>query len=178
MKIKNDGFTGIEFVIIIAVLGLIFGAGWYVWKQDRNTSVVSSVEKAQAKDSAPTTEEQTTLEIPEWGVKLVSKYSDRLTYKIIDQDGTLSKGDMDAYDSRAELSFKSGVVDDQSCMPGFDLYRLKGSPKTADTAELIGGVYYASDGAPGPCSNDPENHDDVVKSEVINDFSMSNLKEL
>lgn len=43
-KTNNNGFTAIEVILIVVAVGLVFGVGWYVWKQRSEKSQQSSVE--------------------------------------------------------------------------------------------------------------------------------------
>ena len=173
-KIYQKGFSVLEVALVVVILGLLGGGGWYIYQRNQDTNkTAASTPKADT--ATPIADEMKTLEIKEWGVKLKSKYADKLTYKYSDTDGELTKGDMLPYVSSIEILFKPGVMDDEECQPGFGFQRLT-NKNDSSAYVTIGDYTYASDGAPGPCSNDANSHDDTLKGEVIREVDLANLE--
>jgi uncharacterized protein (UPF0333 family) len=88
MKINQKGFSAVEGLLILVVIGIIGGAGWYVFKsRSQATKSLDSANNttsyiAKQKSQPKTTPTKQYLEVKEWGVKipLTSDISD-LTYQ-------------------------------------------------------------------------------------------------
>lgn len=61
MKINQKGFSVVEVLIVFIVLGLIGGAGWYVWKKNNDTKPANTQNSEQNKQTSngPTPDEYT-----------------------------------------------------------------------------------------------------------------------
>lgn len=77
-KIDQRGFSALEVILIVVIVCLFGGIGWYVWginqtgSSNNNTSTTSTTEKTN------------TLTIKEWGVKLTDpEIPSDATYKIV-----------------------------------------------------------------------------------------------
>lgn len=84
MKTKQDehGFSALEGLLILIIVGLIGFVGWYIWSNRAKPS-----ENATTSQNAPTASQnqtvQDTLVIKEWGVKLpLNATLKQATYKI------------------------------------------------------------------------------------------------
>ena len=72
---KNQkGFTIIEGLLILVIVGLIGGVGWYVWqakeKSDKSLDNAAQTEKTAASKKAETEKTKEFLNVQEWGVKI------------------------------------------------------------------------------------------------------------
>ncbi len=75
---SQSGFSALEVVLIIVVVGVIAGAGWFVWHAKKNNSTQSSnSQTSQAQDSTKASsgsaDEKTSdsyLTVSEWGVQI------------------------------------------------------------------------------------------------------------
>lgn len=83
MKKNEKGFSAVEVLLVLVVIGLLGGAGWYVWqsknKNDQSTTSTSQADsKRENNKEAPKDEVATAkyLTIKEWGVRL--KLSDNI----------------------------------------------------------------------------------------------------
>lgn len=55
-KLNKSGFTGIEAVLIVVIVGILAGTGWYVWKQRSKNEQVSQATTAHTTaESKPST---------------------------------------------------------------------------------------------------------------------------
>src|SRR5579871_5801589 len=95
MKIlKQNGFSAIEGLLILVIVGLIGFTGWYVWHSKNNSDKALSEAQAVSNSTLPKTAasssssvtKQEFVTIKEWGVR--APYSGKLTlsYKLSDNN--------------------------------------------------------------------------------------------
>lgn len=168
-KTSQKGFSAIEAILVVLVIGLIVAVGWLVWDKQ------NSVNKA-ANDSSTSEEAQdaAAVAITEWGIKLNTTHANELTYEVSDESGVLEASG-DAYDSIVVFAIKPDLITDADCSPGVNLYRLTGSPADNENAVKIGDTYYTTFGAPGTCANDA---DTDLAAAIVSDIAVENLETL
>lgn len=169
-----------EGLLVIIVIVLIGGIGWYVFTKNK-TDKTTQTAQTTAPD-IPTSEQASAedyLNIPELGVKLKTKHANKLAYVVKTQSGTLPHGNNDETDAYVVFSFKPEFVVADDCSPGVELYRLK-SVASGEALKTVGSRTFAFDGAPGNCSTDTygDPADDELKGEVLRDFKANNLETL
>jgi type II secretory pathway pseudopilin PulG len=97
MKKTQRGFSAVEALLLVIIIGMLVGVGWYVWhsqkqvdktySQTANSSV--SPKSKKSTNSAALDSNSNYFVIKEWGVKLpVTDSSDKYYYKIDKNDST------------------------------------------------------------------------------------------
>ena len=183
MKHKQNGFGAIEILIVIVVVGLVAGAGWYVLSrnsandkaQGANTNTQEEVnpsdEVQPASEPEPDAKDLKTVgfyEIEAWGIKIALRDYDKVQFEVKN-------------DGYADPSFRAEFLQDKSCDPGAGLFRTKTkySDGNGPIQTKVGEFYYHIEGAPGACSSDPENNpDDKLKSRFLDDFTKLDITPL
>lgn len=85
--LNQKGFTALETVLIIVVLAVIGGAGYYVYHQNHKTKTAQTQNSASKTDSTASSQASKPasktkyLSIKEWGVQAPVTNGDTLTYK-------------------------------------------------------------------------------------------------
>jgi hypothetical protein len=96
MKKPQEGFSAVEALLIVIIVGMLGGVGWYVWhsqnqvdktySQTANSSVAPRPTAAKA---SPAASQPDYLTIKEWGVKLpVTDSNDKYYYEFDKNDST------------------------------------------------------------------------------------------
>lgn len=81
-KLQQNGFAVLEALLIVVVVCLVAGLGWWVYSQNKDTNATKSSESSQTSDAKPQAA-STNLKIEEWNVKLTVKAADAI-YKVQD----------------------------------------------------------------------------------------------
>lgn len=179
-KMNQKGFGAMEGLLVVIVVVLIGGIGWYVFsksKTDKTPQTAQTITPDNQVSEQVIAEDY--LNIPELGVKLKTKHANKLSYVVKAQSGTLARSDNQESDTVVVFSFKPEFVVADDCKPGVELYRLKsGANPSGDYFKQVGSRYYVFDGGPGNCSTDTygDPADDVLKGEVLSDFKANNLE--
>jgi pilin/secretion family protein with methylation motif len=88
MKNKQAGFGIVEAVIAVLVMGVLAGAGWFVYQHNRtkvtNAAVGSQPTSQQTTTTTPPAPTVTYLAIKEWGIKLPLPNSIQDAYYVVD----------------------------------------------------------------------------------------------
>lgn len=89
-KLQQNGFAALEAILIVVVVCLVAGLGWWVYSQnkDTNTNQTNTSESSQGSRTKQQTG-STDLKIEEWNVKLTVKAADAI-YKVQDNRVYLS----------------------------------------------------------------------------------------
>jgi Tfp pilus assembly protein PilE len=104
MKRPQNGFSAIEALLVVIIVGMLGGVGWYVWhsqqqvdktySQTANTTVVP---KSTAAKTFPAASQPNYLKIKEWGVK-VKVSGDSLPYYVF-----VGKGQKDRNENTSDV---------------------------------------------------------------------------
>jgi hypothetical protein len=142
MKFNQRGFAAVETILILVIIAIISGTGYYVFHTKNNTDNIADSSTL----SRPVKSIPSSVLIKEWGVRLKTPYADKVTYDL----------GSDSEVQSADLRFKKDVVDPDKCDIGLGVFRTKDpakvdsvTPPTADKA--INGYYYWITGGPAPC---------------------------
>lgn len=167
---NQNGFAIIEALLIIIILSMLGGTGYYVWhsKQAADKTLNTASKTAQSTPSATkaTVPKQSFLTIKEWGVKIpLSSSLANLKYAV----QTYSDGGQSIDFTFPDLSDTScNLPDSVGGMIRFtvtDINPLSGDKMTQDypTAKQIGTYYYAPALPQAECTEDS-----TVQAEVSN----------
>jgi hypothetical protein len=189
MKLRknNQGFSVIEALLILFILGIIGFVGYFVWHSQKaadktySQTDTSSSPTVTKKTSAVVgkTDAQKYLVIKEWGVKIPYTSTDTLTYTITDGSDEMSlqvasstlAGKYGIYCS----TFGSGGI---FRLSGTDAYDVDGNVTVAqayssnhESMTKLGAYYYRFIHDQGACSD----NESVADGNAANDFLKSIL---
>lgn len=181
----ESGFAAAEALLIVVIVAIVGGTGWYVWhsKQSVNTTLSNTgksdtpivhkttVSKDNNKMSSNAAEDASQyVTIADWGIRIKMRNADKIQFKVIDTPGQISY-DGTNYDAVANPEFVPSALVNKSCEPGVSLFRAKEAPQEY-TAMQVGNLYYWVTGGPGACDNDNDNQ---LKTQFLQDFSPKNI---
>jgi len=168
---NQDGFSVIETVLVIVILGIIGFTGWYVWHSKQNTdktfnAAQSFQQQAVTKKTAnpSTTSNQKYVTIKEWSVVAPYPHSLSLNYKIEGNSAVFSSAQLTAAD--AACTDHGGQI---SRYAPTDIYG-EGPTASATVAQAfqaqandtqyplvhVGNYYYAFHHDQAVCGSDPK----------------------
>lgn len=174
-KAKNQkGFSVIEVVLVIFVVALIAVVGWLVLDKQKTSNSQANTDTTKNTDNSNAQNSSSAVEIQEWDIKLNTTYAAKLTYEVLNENGTLEFSN-ESYDSIVTFKIKPELLTDKECGPGVNLYRLAGSPEDNENSVKIGDRYYTTFGAPGICDNDA---DTDLKTSIAGDIKVENIEAL
>jgi predicted negative regulator of RcsB-dependent stress response len=91
MKKPQEGFSAVEALLIVIIVGMLGGVGWYVWNSQQqidktySQTANSTVAPKQASaKSSPAASQSNYLTIKEWGVRAKNSYGITPVYKIFE----------------------------------------------------------------------------------------------
>lgn len=166
---QEKGFSVVEGLLVLLVVILLGFIGWLIWSKQTTTSTTNQ--------ASTTTPQASAIEIKEWGVKLNTSRADDFTYEVHSIDGTVGFSE-NITDSSVSFNVKPALfVDSSTCGPdvGWNLFRLKGTPKTLENTVKVGDRYYMIFGAPGICGNDT---DTELMGKLRGEIDLDNLEKL
>ncbi len=152
---SQSGFSALEVVLIIVVVGVIAGAGWFVWHAKQTSSGQSSKQSSsQTSQSSNDTENSSDLgessaaylTVSEWGVKIpLSETTKNVSYTVV--DGT--------HATISVASLNTGCSDSKAASTVGELYRAKSESDLASGQGVLANGYYYDFYLPqGACSTD------------------------
>jgi hypothetical protein len=106
MNKNQKGLAAVQAVLIVVIIGILVGVGWYVWNANKQADKNLKSADATAQSVAPAAAKSQHLTINEWGVKFVAP-SDLGTLKYTTYGTTGSTPEM-VYLSSSELNTASG----------------------------------------------------------------------
>ena len=154
MKINQKGFSVVEILVVVVVVGLLGAVGWLVYdRQKSNTDSKNTAAQTseQTKSVADDTEQQTFFEIKELGVKF--ELSDNLAGLYY----TMGNDNKTAYFSLNEFKGTDCAADKtaQVALTRYTDADFENDPLASkNDARKIGNYYYMSAGGQSPCSED------------------------
>lgn len=176
MKKNEKGFSVVEILIVLVVVGLIGGTGWYVWQPkhkttENNKSTTNSTPATEQKatDNPEVKSEVNYLTIKEWGVKISLRDTDKVSYAYTSQPNGSYYGS--SYDSTIDVELKAGQEPPAGCSSKVGaLLRSKDKPQPTDVNghpsisnfKQIGSYYYFVPGGDPACSNN-QAHEELQK---------------
>lgn len=156
MKNNQKGFTIVEVLIVLLVIGLIGGATWYVLQSKDKKSPATNTSQSQQETIKTTDTEQSQsteattfashVDITEWGIRVSFDDADKVTYKISTDDSGISY---------ASLYLKDSVTSVESCRALGVGFGRDTKSRGADNNTKVGNYYYQLSGGPGACDGDP-----------------------
>ena len=189
MNKTQKGFAALEAILIIVILVIIGGTGYYVWHSKQQTDkTLSQAEKtsqitpritakkaSNTSTSTSSSKSASYVNLTEWGIKIKIRDADKVVFTI--DDSVTKPYGIDAIGT-AGPKFKPEALVDKSCEPGVSLYRSNQSP--GDFAnKKVNEKYYWITGGPGACSNNPTtNPDDILKQRFLQDFIVDNIEQI
>lgn len=171
MKKNNQrGFSAVEGLLVVVIIGLIGFVGWYLWHSRPVKTKTTITNTSSTKNTASNTPSKSTtkpaadvnagyLVIKEWGVKIKLRDSDKVTYTY-DATQKDKQGEGDGIiDSMIDLEVKSKYYLNKECNPavGYTRYSKVTDSFFVERATKIGNYYYMSSGSPFNCENDSDN---------------------
>ncbi|HSX43816.1 MAG TPA: hypothetical protein VLE69_00750 [Candidatus Saccharimonadales bacterium] len=171
IKLNSKGLGVIEVILVVVIVGLIGGVGYFVYQSKKNTDQIlnntansqGTPEKSTKTSTKPTTPSNTVtttntdpnyLIIKEWGVKVKIPNANRLSYEIVSQsgDGTTPDGSAEYVDT-ARLSLADSITTDTSCKSiGIGIGRAK-LIKSTSSLPTVGNYVFEVGGSPYACGN-------------------------
>jgi hypothetical protein len=162
-KLKNNqtGFSAVEAFLILIIIAIVGGTGWYVWhaKQTADKSLSSSAitsptfEKKTATTVPPQASSKTYLTIKEWGIKVKLGSADPsiISYTLLGPTNT-EEGDKLA--DAAQLSLTSSVTTNTECQ-SLGIIIQRSSTKLSDrpNQQQVGNYWYDVGGSPSSCGD-------------------------
>lgn len=152
-QLDQNGFSAVMAILIVIIIGLIGFTGWYVYNSNQNNNKVI---KNTGSYTPPKTS-VASLEINEWGVKVVFKDADKVTYTLSEDKNS------------ASLSLKDEVTNIAECKP-LSVAIERGTSKNEERSRNVkfGNYYYWVSGGPGACLSptDPNKSIDQLRSEI------------
>lgn len=191
-KLNAKGFGALEAVLMVVILGIIGGAGYYVYNsQKKEDTVIDSTAKSQSEpdktatpatdklnDTLPVPVRDTSgiyLNVPEWGVKIQMSNAAKVTYEYDGNPGSVSNGE---YESTLVLKVKPELLQDKSCSLSVGMYRTKNDLSNNPNALKVGEYYYFRGGSPYGCTlpNGQENvADNTLNTSIRDQFILENI---
>jgi hypothetical protein len=145
MKNNHKGFAVLQIILLLVVVGIIGGTGWYVWHSssqanknlDNATNASDSAPPIKTKKISASSIPQKYLDIKEWGVKIPLSADDTNAYYTYDSTASLGVTLYDGvsiFDSSFDqLKNSKGI----SCKdPGYPLFAISRA-KTGDVKKLL-----------------------------------------
>jgi type II secretory pathway pseudopilin PulG len=117
MKKQENGFSAVEALLIVIIVGMLAGVGWYVWHANSQANSVLdkadvTAQNAQTVGSKKTSSTQKEITIKEWGVK--GKTSTTLNLEYVMSDDAIIAGfsskELDASDSICKGGHYGGSI--------------------------------------------------------------------
>lgn len=176
MKIKNNenGFSAVEGLLIVILVGLIGFVGWYVWKNqtDKNVKTDSSSNNiVNTKKTTPKkqTDNKTYFEIKEFGVKFELPQSLKDLYYEIGNNGRT------AYFSLTELKDTDCAADKTSQIAltrytDADYEEDIQAAASKDSAKKLGQYYFSTASGQAACGDEgseSQNKASAMKAEIV-----------
>jgi hypothetical protein len=164
MKKYQNGFSAIEALLKLVIVGMLAGVGWYVWhsqqqvdktySQTSNSSVAPKT-KSTANSATESKTNNSYLVIKEWGVKLPMADADKVSYTYLPE----YSGVIDNCDSSIVLQVKSKYLQDKTCEISVGMSRSTSIDKGFESSfTKVGKYYFGLEGNPYNCGNDPDNN--------------------
>jgi Tfp pilus assembly protein PilE len=189
-NLNAKGFGILEGLLIVVIVGLLGGAGYYVYNSQKKTnesldSANNSLNQINSANNANENQEpqgQTDAEtadkgqlaIKELGIKIKLQDYEKLSYKYVAKSG----GDFytGRYDSFATPLIKKRFLQDDSCQNlGVNIYK---STKQQDfDTKKIGGYYFWVTGSPASCGP-VGGPDDNLMGRILKELVPENIEAL
>jgi len=164
-KINQKGFAAVEAVLIVIVIALVGGSGYFVWKAQKvvNTTYSNASKVAQStpekvtKKTNTSPQPQSYLVIKEWGVKVPLSDAIKDAYYIYTPKTQGSGGyvrlSLDAFKGTGCAADSTSIGEYSRLQKGDD--DGFGNPFTpTESTPLVGSYYYEFIGAQAACSDD------------------------
>lgn len=171
MKETNKGFSAVELILAVGVVGLLVAVGISLWQLNASRSksdivvpptaekTTSSQSQSQQGASNQTVETTTGyLVVKEWAVKVKMKDADKIgyTYNSASSDDPVTG---EHVNSSIVFQIKPEFLQDKTCQLsiGWSRYETVKNQQLAQSAVKIGDYYFISSGNPYNCGNDADN---------------------
>ena len=163
MKTNQEGFSAVEAILIILIVGIISFAGWFVWNSQKQTS--KTIDESNKSSSAATSTKKTTVsnatassstvqgtvnyvDVKDWGVKIpLSEGIKSISFKY-DTSRTFFPGDVIVITSITDSSGKefkpfvsNGVINEQNVDAICTTYGLGRSTNSSEINATTGLPY-------------------------------------
>lgn len=185
-KLNTKGFGAIEALLIVVIVGVIGGVGYFVYNSQKKTSKpLDNAANSQTEPQNTSTPDNTTtvsapdkyagnLVIKEWGLRMNMKDADKVTYEYHGSGLEDDKGQQESY---ITLVVKPDYLQDKTCTVsvGITRYKSVNSEFFIGIAKKIGDYYYIGGGSPYSCGNEA---DDALNKSARTDFDYKNLQTL
>ncbi len=181
MKSNQKGFSAVEIVVVIVVVGLLGIVGRLVYdRQNSNKHVIPNKNTPSSDTKKSVTTSPSTLITPtpdpntgylvvkEWGVKIKMKEAAKVTYTYGSEEFDDPRNGEHG-DSGISLEVKPEYLQDKTCKVsvGWARYKTIKDSFFLERARKIGDYYFMSSGSPYNCGNDADN---ALNQSIRNDF--------
>ena len=187
MKKLQKGFSTIEILLVLILITLIGGVGYFVFSKqneksnDTATTTEITNEQSNKKDEVVSTDTQPDantndgyLVINEWGVKIKNTESSKIAYKVVNESMSDKKGDK--YNSKVILSIKPEYLKQvKECNIGVEMYRYPTKPSLGNNIQ-VGASYYGIIGTPTNCTNNESDSDTILQKSILNQLDVQKLQ--
>jgi hypothetical protein len=186
MKKNQKGFSALEGLLIVVIVGMLGGVGWYVWHSQQQVDKTyfqtsNSSVRPRPKISSTTSPQSSTnkedpnkdyLVIKEWGVKLPMADADKVSYSYL---ATCSDpSGIGTCDSTIGLNVNSELLQDKTCKISVGMSRYTSfDQRAADSFTKVGKYYFGEGGSPYNCGND---HDNNLNAKLREEFDRTKLQ--
>jgi uncharacterized protein (UPF0333 family) len=167
MKIKRlnqKGFGALEVLLLLVIVGIIGGAGWYVYQSQKKTN--ESLDKANQNietiaQNKKTTEKATEkpndsvkhVDIPELGIRVTFDEADKVSYKLQTGNCSLVPITDTKCNKSAQFLFVNKELEKKCTSVGVSVYEFSQQPEGISSTK-VGSKYYSINGAPGNCEDE------------------------
>jgi hypothetical protein len=141
MKKPQEGFSAVEALLIVIIVGMLGGVGWYVWNSQKQVDKTysqtanSTVAPKQASaKSSPAASQSNYLTIKEWGVRAKNSYGITPVYKIFEGGAYVSSQELVNTDPK-NCYVSSGAGGAISRAKGESEYETPNGTSTGNTVE-------------------------------------------
>lgn len=176
-KLNQKGFSFVELFLIVVAIGIVGGAGWYVFDRSNDKPATTSTNSSQQSETTDTSDNPSVegefILVPTWKVKIgVGPYGDKVT---------VSKPDNPEADkSSIKIIVKQEFNYFEDCETHITIQRLKDvSAFDSVPKNKIGDFYYYNSGV-GECGGEKEstNTEIVTHKDLIEQFNILGVKSL
>lgn len=168
IRLNNEGFGVIEALLLLIIVGIIGGTGFYVYNANKSTSNgnENTIVKQDSKPEEPKTTKDPNedyLVIKEWGVKIpLTNLLKSARYEMHNKDGYAQLlVDIDG-DSAKNCSNEASIVRIDKYSPNAENFRERTSDLD-ENASKIGNVYYRIEPSQAACSDNEAIQDQATK---------------
>lgn len=167
-SLNQRGFGAVEALLIIVIVGIVGGTGYYVYRANNNSTNTQDSAQTDANTAAPhkKTDAKPTVQyetLTEWGVRAPVSGSLKLQYTM-SSDGkqaNFTSAQLLAVDSACTADFGGTIsryapTDNASTGGASQTAKDRAAQSDKSTYAYVGGYYYFFDHSQAACGSDPD----------------------